>query len=213
MSNLFAAERAASATAVPVWTQPRRTAPFTSWHEVLHDQGEPDLDGQAEAEPEEERVDIEAVRAAAIAQGFSAGIEAGRREADKERDALQRLAIGLEMLRPEPTHGLGAMIAATVERLVRQVMGEVQVDVDTLMDRAQAAAALIGEETRPAVLRLNPDDMTRLGNADLPLLVEADATLAPGDLRLETGSGSVEDGPSVRLERLRAALDRVASAR
>lgn len=213
MSNLFAADRVAGATAVPVWTQPRRAAPFTSWHEALHDQGEPDLDMEHEAEPEEERVDIEAVRAAAIAQGYAAGIEVGRREADKERDALERLAIGLQMLRPEPTQGLGAMIATTVERLVGQVMGEVQVDVDTLMDRAQAAAALIGEETRPTVLRLNPEDMSRLNSAELPVSVEADPTLAPGDLRLEMAGGSVEDGPSVRLERLRAALDRVASTR
>lgn len=213
MSNLFAAERAAGATAVPVWTQPRRAAPFTSWHEALQDHGEPEGDVEPEAEPEEERVDLDAVRAASIAQGYAAGLEAGRREADKERDALERLALGLQMLRPEPTQGLGAMIATTVERLVRQVMGEVEVDVDTLMDRAQAAAAMIGEETRPTVLKLNPDDISRLNGAELPVSVEADPTLAPGDLRLETGAGAIEDGASVRLERLRAALDRVAGAR
>ncbi len=211
MSNLFSADNVAGAMRVPVWTQPRSSAPFTAWGEAHNDPVGPDCG--PEAEPEAEQIDIEAVRAAAIAQGFSAGIEAGRREADKEREALQRLAIGLEMLRPEPTVGLGAMIATTVERLVREVMGEVEIDVDTLMDRAQAAAALIGEETRPVVLRLNPDDLSRLNNAELPVSVEADPTLAPGDLRLETGAGSIEDGPSVRLERLRVALDRVAGAR
>jgi flagellar assembly protein FliH len=209
MSNLFSAERMSGATRVPVWTQPRTAAPFTAWGEANNDIDEPELEG----EPEVEQIDIEAVRAAAIAQGYAAGLETGRRESDKERDALQRLAIGLEMLRPEPTQGLGAMIAATVDRLVRQVMGEVTVDLDTLMDRAQAAAALIGDETRPAVLKLNPDDLARLDAADLPVVAEADVSLAPGDLRLETGAGSVEDGPSVRLERLRAALDRVASTR
>jgi flagellar assembly protein FliH len=212
MSNLFSADRMSGATRVPVWTQPRRSAPFTAWGEATNDDMDVPEPG-AEVEPEVEQIDIEAVRAAAIAQGFSAGIEAGRREADKEREALQRLAIGLEMLRPEPTQGLGAMIATTVERLLRQVMGDVSVDVDTLMDRAQAAAALIGEETRPAVLKLNPDDLARLRGADLPVAAEPDATLAPGDLRLETGAGSIEDGPTVRLERLRSALERVASAR
>ena len=97
MSNLFAAERAAGATAVPVWTQPRRAAPFTSCHEALQDHGEPDGDVEPEAEPEEERVDLDAVRAASIAQGYAAGLEAGRREADKERDALERLAEGCEV--------------------------------------------------------------------------------------------------------------------
>ncbi|HLZ78526.1 MAG TPA: FliH/SctL family protein [Sphingomonas sp.] len=211
MSNLFSADNVAGAMRVPVWTQPRSSAPFTAWGEAHNDPIGPDC--EPEAEPQAEQVDIEAVRAAAIAQGFSAGIEAGRREADREREALQRLAIGLEMLRPEPTIGLGAMIATTVERLVREVMGEVIIDVDTLMDRAQAAAALIGEETRPAVLKLNPDDLNRLNNAELPVSVEADPTLAPGDLRLETGAGSIEDGPSVRLERLRVALDRIAGTR
>jgi len=212
MSNLFSADRVTGATRVPVWTQPRHSAPFTSWQEAHSEAPAPHVDMEPEIDTEE-LVDIEAVRAAAIAQGFAAGIEAGRREADKEREALQRLAIGLEMLRPEPTIGLGAMIATTVERLVREVMGEVEIDVDTLMDRAQAAAALIGEETRPAVLKLNPEDLVRLGNADLPVGVEADPTLAPGDLRLETGAGAIEDGPSVRLERLRVALDRIAGAR
>lgn len=211
MSNLFSADNMAGARRVPVWTQPRSAAPFTAWRDAPNDGDEPE--DHVEIEPEAEQIDIEAIRAAAIAQGFSAGIEAGRREADKEREALQRLALGLEMLRPEPTVGLGAMIATTVERLVREVMGEVEIDVDTLMDRAQAAAALIGEETRPVVLKLNPDDLSRLNRDELPVAVEADPTLAPGDLRLETGAGSIEDGPSVRLERLRVALDRVAGAR
>ncbi len=211
MSNLFSADRVAGATRVPVWTQPRRSAPFTAWGEAHNDPVDPD--SEPEAEPEVEQIDIEAVRAAAVAQGFAAGIEAGRREADKERDALQRLAIGLELLRPEPTHGLGAMIATTVERLVREVMGEVEVDRDTLLARARAAAAMIGEEARPSTLKLHPEDVARLEGADLPVEVEPDDSLAQGELRLETGSGCVEDGPSVRLERLRSALDRIAGAR
>jgi flagellar assembly protein FliH len=82
-----------------------------------------------------------------------------------------------------------------------------------LIDRAQAAAALIGDETRPSVLKLHPDDLARIESAELPIAAEADPTLSPGELRLETGTGSIEDGPGLRLERLRSALDRIAASR
>jgi flagellar assembly protein FliH len=37
--------------------------------------------------------------------------------------------------------------------------------------------------------------------------------LAPGTIRLDTGAGWVEDGPNVRLEKLRNALDRMGAPR
>ncbi len=207
MSNFMGAQR------VSVWTQPDAAGPppFVAWGQALRqafEAPEPEM-----SIPEPPPLDIEMMRAEATAQGFAAGIEAGRCEADGERTALQTLAANLASLKAEPTLGLGVMIAATVERLLHQVVGEVDVCRETLMDRAQAAAALIGEETRPAVLRLNPGDLARLDGAELPVAAEADATLAPGELRLETANGSIEDSPGLRLERLRVALDRIAAAR
>ena len=57
--------------------------------------------------------------------------------------------------------------------------------------------------------------LVRLGldGAELPVHAEADAMLQPGELRLETAGGAIEDGPGLPLERLRAALDRIAAAR
>ena len=208
MSNSFAgAQRCA------VWTQPdvAAPAPFVAWGAALRQAFEvPEEELVFEEEP---AIDIEAIRGEAMAQGFAAGIEAGRRESDGEREALRALAAGLEHLRPEPTQGLGAMIAATVERLLHEVVGEVAVDLDTLLARATAAAAMIGEETRPSILKLNPDDLARLAGIELPIAAQADATLTPGSLRLETGAGSIEDGPAVRLDRLKSALDRIAGTR
>ncbi|WBO22117.1 FliH/SctL family protein [Sphingomonas abietis] len=206
----------AGAQRVSVWTQPDASgpAPFVSWGQALRQAFEAPEDVMEIPEPEPEpEIDIEAIRAEAMAQGFAAGIEAGRREADAERQALHELAANLESLKTEPTLGLGMMIAATVERLLHQVVGEVEVCRETLMDRAQAAAALIGDETRPAILKLNPADLARLDGAELPVAAEADPTLAPGELRLETANGSIEDSPGLRLERLRASLDRIAAAR
>ncbi len=208
MSNPFA-----NAQRCGVWTQPdvAAPAPFVAWGAALRQAFEVPQDELVfEEEP---AIDIEAIRAEAMAQGFAAGIEAGRREADPERAALRTLAAGLEHLRPEPTQGLGAMIAATVERLLHDVVGQVDVDLDTLLARANAAAAMIGEETRPSVLKLNPDDLKHLAGVDLPVAAAPDATLAPGSLRLETGAGSIEDGPAVRLDRLKTALDRIAGTR
>jgi len=208
MSNPFA-----GAQRCGVWTQPdvAAPAPFVAWGAALRQAFEVPQDEMIiEEEP---AIDIEAIRAEAMAQGFSAGIEAGRREADKEREALRALAAGLEHLRPEPTQGLGAMIAATVERLLKDVVGEVAVDLDTLLARANAAAAMIGEETRPSILKLNPEDLKRLAGVELPVAAAPDATLAPGSLRLETSAGSIEDGPAVRLDRLKLALDRIAGTR
>ena len=208
MSNPFA-----GAQRCGVWTQPdvAAPAPFVAWGAALRQAFEVPQDEMIiEEEP---AIDIEAIRAEAMAQGFSAGIEAGRREADKEREALRALAAGLEHLRPEPTQGLGAMIAATVERLLKDVVGEAAVDLDTLVARANVAAAMIGEETRPSILKLNPDDLKRLAGVELPVAAAPDATLAPGSLRLETSAGSIEDGPAVRLDRLKLVLDRIAGTR
>ena len=206
----------AGAQRCSVWTQPDASgpAPFVAWGQALRQAFQTPQDDMdmPEIEPEPQ-IDVEAIRAEAMAQGFAAGIEAGRREADAERSALRELAANLEGLKAEPTLGLGMMIAATVERLLHQVVGEVDVCRETLMDRAQAAAALIGDETRPAVLKLNPADLARLDGAELPVAAEADATLSPGELRLETANGSIEDSPGLRLERLRTALDRIAAAR
>jgi|GEM_PF-2551646 len=207
----------ANAERCSVWTKPDAggPAPFVAWGQALRQAFEaPQNDVEPEEQPEPEpQIDIEAIRAEAMAQGFAAGIEAGRREANDERVALRVLASNLESLKAEPTLGLGMMIAATVERLLHQVVGEVEVCRETLMDRAQAAAALIGDETKPAVLKLNPDDLARLDGAELPVHAEADPMLQPGELRLETAGGAIEDGPGLRLERLRASLDRISAQR
>lgn len=211
MSNLWAAAQVADAAAQPVWARPAEGGSFTPWA----------LDrGRIEAElaeimpaPPSQPIDVTGIEAAA----YEAGLDAGRAEAAEivasERQALARLAAGLEALRPEPTGALAALLAETVDRLVRQIVGEVEIDRDILIARAEAAAALIGEETGPSMLRFNPADLARIADVALPVPVGADPRLAPGTLRLETASGWIEDGPEVRLERLRNALDAMGSGR
>jgi len=151
--------------------------------------------------------------AAIHAEGFAQGFEQGRRtvelELAAERNALTRLAESLDVLRPQPSGALAALLAETVERLVRQIVGEVGVDPAMLINRAENAAALVGEELEPSKLLVHPDDVAILSSARIPLHVVGDPALERGSIVLECGGGWIEDGPLVRLERLRAALGRI----
>ncbi len=156
-------------------------------------------------------------RARIAEEAFAAGHAEGRREAEAdyeaERDALARLTQSLQVLKPEPANALALLLAETVDRLVREVVGQVDVDANLLLARAQQAAALVAREVEPTKLRAHPDDIVHLEPAQLAVTLEADPGLARGSIVLETGHGWIEDGPAVRLERLRAELDRMAAPR
>ncbi|MDQ8757166.1 hypothetical protein RCO27_13120 [Sphingosinicella sp. LHD-64] len=158
--------------------------------------------------PEQEHL---RARSAAYDQGYAEARRTVELEFAAERDALVRLVSALELLKPEPTNALALLLAETVDRLVREVVGEVEVDAHRLLARARAAAELIGENVEPSKLRAHPDDIPYLAPAGLELALQPDPTLPRGSLVLETGHGWVEDGPQIRLERLRAALDKMAA--
>lgn len=164
-----------------------------------------------ECEPESAApvVDLAAVEADAFAQGFAEGRRTAELEVADERASLLRLAELLDALRPEPHRELGLLLAETVERLVRQIVGEVTLDKDIILRRATAAAEMIAEELTPARMRLSPEDHERLKDATLPVEKIADPSLAPGMVLVETGEGWIEDGPEVGLEKLRIALDKI----
>lgn len=219
MSERVVAHAFADAQRVPVWTKPapRRfaavpsagTTGFSAW-------------GSAPAEPEQvedvaEQAAHDSGAESLIQQGYALGLAEGRRMAEatlaEERAALARLVEGLEALQPEPPQQLASLLAASVRRLVAQIVGEVEINEETLTERTQAVAALIVEDAAPSRLRVHPDDAGRLAGARLDLEIAADPTLAPGSILLETSAGWIEDGPAVRLEKLRTALDRMGAPR
>jgi len=167
-----------------------------------------DTDGPVTAEQERTRLQEDA---------FALGLEEGRKTAEAEfaaeRDAVGRLAESLAVLRPEPANALALLLAETVDRLVRQVVGEVEIDANLLLARAKAAAELVAKDVEPSLLRAHPDDIPYLEAAQLDVPLHADPSLTRGALVLETGHGWIEDGPAVRLDRLRAELDKMAAAR
>ena len=156
----------------------------------------------------EEPLDVEAT---AYARGYEDARAAAEAELAAERTALARLAETLEVLQPQPANALGLLLAETVDRLVREIVGQVEIDPMTLVARAQAAAELVARETAPTRLHVHPDDIVHLQQARLDIALEANPSLPRGTIVLETGEGWIEDGPAVRLERLRAELDSMAA--
>ena len=199
MSNLWSHERAGAAASVGSFAIERTLPSFTPWGA--------EIDGPALGP--EGTLDIETIRAQAFAQGFDEGRRALEAELGDEREAVIKLAQSLEVLQPEPTNALALLLAETVDRLVRQIVGSVEIDGAMLTARAEAAAALIGAETEPARLRVHPSDLPLLDGAHIPVEMTGDPSLARGSLVLETGAGWIEDGPAVRLDRLRSELDRI----
>lgn len=164
-------------------------------------------------EPESVRpeIDVEAIREQAFAEGFEQGCRIVEADVAQERESIAALTASLEALRREPTEELAALLAVTVERLVHQIVGEVPINPIALVRRAEAAAALIGEEVEASRLLVHPDDLPLFARSRVPVEIAADPALERGAVRLEWNRGWIEDGPSVRLERLRAALDGLAA--
>lgn len=211
MSNIWR-HGVADAETVGSFAIERATPMFTPWTSFQPDGDSSDLLAPDELLPpvdEAGEIDIEKVQADAFAQGFEAGRRTVEMEVAAERDAITRLAENLQILEPQPTNALAVLMAEAVERLVRQIVGQVDIDKDMLMERAERVAAMIGEDVEPGRLRVHPDDAALLSPARLPVAILGDASLERGTLLLETGEGWIEDGPAVRLERLRAALDKM----
>jgi flagellar assembly protein FliH len=206
MSNLWRSDRAQTAASVGSFVIRRGDTPFRAWG--TEQEGGAGNDPAFSAEDE---------ATARENQAYARGLADGRRTVEAEyaaeRQALAELADSLETLKPEPSLPLALLLAETVDRLVREIVGEVDIDGLKLLARAKAAAGLIGEATQPARLRLNPADVEYLAPAGLEIALEADDSLPRGTLLLETAEGWIEDGPAVRLDRLRAELDRMAAAR
>lgn len=196
---------------VDAWARPKQNSHFTAWGDGQPRRRASDFAPRDthphQSEPNDAGPDIETVRAQAFAEGFEQGRMSNLEEFVRSREALAALVRSAEALQPEPHGPLAALLTETVTRLVRQIVGEVQIDAATLRIRAEAMAELITAESGPARLKMHPDDIALLEGVNLPLPVAADHHLASGTILLETGEGWIEDGPQVRLARLRQQLD------
>ncbi len=158
-----------------------------------------------EVEPEVDLV--EEARMEAFTLGFDEGCRVTAEAYAADADARTRLAEALELLAPAPSGMLSTMLSATVVRLVEQIVGEVEIDLERLVDRCDTVAAFIESNQDRSALHLHPDDVALLEGETIGVPMVADKSMHRGCVRLETADGWVEDGPDVRLSRLRALMD------
>ncbi len=208
MSEVWSPENINEATRVDAWSRPAPTAHFTPWGGDGHPKRRASDFAPSVREPHVEPItNIETLREEAFAEGFEQGRQTVIMEFAREREALAELLRSAEALKPESAGPLAAVLAETVARFVTQIVGEVAIDPRMLKERAETIAEMVTAESGPARLRMNPDDIAMLDGVDLGLPMAPDHHLASGQIVLETGEGWIEDGPQVRLARLRTQLD------
>ena len=174
---------------------------------TLYAVGETELLAPDYDEPEPQADPVEQARI----EGFTLGYEEGCRDTaasyTQEQDAIERLIDSLQGLAPAASGGLSTMLSTAVIRLIGQIVGEVDVDVALLRQRCEAVAAFIEDGEGRGALHLNPEDVPLIEGAGIGVPLVADPSLRRGSVRLDTAEGWVEDGPDVRLSRLKAMMD------
>jgi flagellar assembly protein FliH len=161
----------------------------------------------ANAAFEEEQDPLEQARMEAFAMGFDEGSRITSEAAAADVEARAQLTEALTMLEPAPSGMLSTLLSATVIRLVEQIVGEVEIDIERLLQRCDTVAAYIEDNEGKGALHLHPEDIVMLEGEKIAVKLVPDATMRRGCVRLDTSDGWVEDGPDIRLSRLRALLD------
>ncbi len=158
--------------------------------------------------PEEEKTDpIEEAAREGFLQGFREGERITREAAEADNAARSELAAAVQHVAQSGEGTLAAMLSQAVVRLVGQIMGDVAIDEALLKERCAAVAACVDSDESRAVLEVNPQDMHLLEEEATGVTLAANPDLPRGSVRLATSDGWVEDGPDVRLARLKALLD------
>ncbi len=157
-------------------------------------------------DPGESEDPLEQARIEAFTMGFEEGHRVASEAATTDAQAIADLTTALAHLAPA-SGTLSTLLSSAVIRLVGQIVGEVEVDTGLLLERCRTVAAFIEKDEGKSALHLNPDDMPLIESADIGVPIVADASLRRGTVRLDTADGWIEDGPDVRLSRLKAMLD------
>ncbi len=156
-------------------------------------------------------VDVVAeAHAAGFAEGQAAGDAAARIDMARDQALLVHLADALGKATHIDRDAMAERLRLTVMTLVRQIVGEIGVSANHLAERIDAAADLLADGAESAILRMHAADIP-LVEGKLPKAVfpVADPGVERGGFILESASTVVEDGPSLWLDQLGVAIDRV----
>lgn len=213
MSKIWGAEAVQDFAPVAVaGFRPAESGGFRSLYTALPAQQTATVRAAMEAALEEEDpnagIDLmEEARMEAFTQGFDEGSRVTAQACAADAETRNRLTEALELLAPAPSGMLSTMLSATVVRLVEQIVGEVEIDMERLLQRCDTVAAFIESNQDKSALHLHPDDADLLKDEAIGMPMIADKSMQRGCVRLETADGWVEDGPDVRLSRLRSLMD------
>lgn len=137
----------------------------------------------------------------AYARGFAEGREQMRLEeaARRENDAaaMSRLEISLGRIDGDQAAVLAERLKFAALELCETLIDAHSVDEVGLEKRALKVISMLGDGG-PRVLKLNPLDVELIAKR-MPegIVIEADASLERGSLRMETADQGMEDGPQV----------------
>ena len=135
--------------------------------------------------------------AEAEGRGFAAGQAAARAEAEQELAYARALKLHFRALDEAARAVLAEELAATVQTLCMQVLGDYALDGTALVARCEAAAARLGGGWAGAVLMLHPDDAAGLPDGALAgWHIATDPALSRGALVIEGPDGAVRDTPA-----------------
>lgn len=155
---------------------------------------EPEPQPEPQSQPDDL---IRAAEARAFAQGEAAGRAAAEAEARQEMARARAMRLNFRALDEAALGVLADELAATVEALCRQVLGDYALDGAALAKRCEAAAARLGSGWAGAVLHLNPDDLAVLPEGALAgWQIAPDPALERGALVIEGPDGAVRDTPA-----------------
>jgi flagellar biosynthesis/type III secretory pathway protein FliH len=159
-------------------------------------------------------------------EAYERGVADGRASLPwQEAEALQRAVAALDQtgrrlaaLRRsylvENRRALVDLACRIAEQLVGHRLETRRDALETLLARALARPD--GEADAPLLVRVAPEDLAVLEratrDAEPPIRFAADATLAAGDVRIETRSGDVRAGLTLALDQVRAGLEELLGA-
>lgn len=158
---------------------------------------------------------LAAAHASGHAEGYAEGLAAAQRQFQAQAEAEARDGHMVDSIAQAlnariDRQAMAEQLRQTVLMLVGKLVGEIGVDADRLTGRIEAAMDLLSDAKEAAMLRVHPDDVALLTER-LPQTVfpVGDPNVERGGFVLESASTIVEDGPSLWLDQLAAAIDKV----
>lgn len=136
--------------------------------------------------------------ALAYAQGFAAGAAEAEARAAEQAAARAGLTSSIARLDRQLEEELRQRLRDTVAALCEAALAPLTLDESAMLRRIERAVSMFARADDERLIRLHPEDVALLSPrfaSDWQVL--PDRSLERGELRVETSSGGVEDGPEL----------------